>query len=141
MVYICRKESFNAAHRVYNPNWSKAQNDEVFGPCANEYFHGHNFELIVTIKGKPQPETGWVMDMKKLGQLVRREVTDKLDHKNLNLDIDFLLGKIPTCEVLIIEIWKILAPKISAMTEKQAKLHSLKLYETANNFVEYFGEE
>jgi 6-pyruvoyltetrahydropterin/6-carboxytetrahydropterin synthase len=141
MVYICRKESFNAAHRVYNPNWSKAQNDEVFGPCANEYFHGHNFELIVTVKGKPQPETGWVMDMKKLGQLVRREVTDKLDHKNLNLDIDFLLGKIPTCEVLIIEIWKILAPKISAMTEKQAKLHSLKLYETANNFVEYFGEE
>jgi 6-pyruvoyltetrahydropterin/6-carboxytetrahydropterin synthase len=141
MVYICRKESFNAAHRVHNPNWSKAQNDEVFGPCANEYFHGHNFELIVTVKGKPQPETGWVMDMKKLGQLVRREVTDKLDHKNLNLDIDFLSGKIPTCEVLIIEIWKILAPKISAMSEKQAKLHSLKLYETANNFVEYFGEE
>jgi 6-pyruvoyltetrahydropterin/6-carboxytetrahydropterin synthase len=141
MVYICRKESFNAAHRVYNPQWSKAQNDEVFGPCANEYYHGHNFELIVTVKGKPQPETGWVMDMKKLGQLVRREVTDKLDHKNLNMDIDFLAGKIPTCEVLIIEIWKILAPKIAAMSEKQAKLHSLKLFETANNFVEYFGEE
>ncbi|MCU0448054.1 MAG: 6-carboxytetrahydropterin synthase [Microscillaceae bacterium] len=141
MVYICRKENFNAAHRVYNPKWSKAQNDDVFGPCANEYYHGHNFELIVTVKGKPQPETGWVMDMKKLGQLVRREVTDKLDHKNLNMDVDFLAGKIPTCEVLIIEIWKILAPKISAITDRQAQLHSLKLYETANNFVEYFGEE
>jgi 6-pyruvoyltetrahydropterin/6-carboxytetrahydropterin synthase len=141
MVYICRKETFNAAHRLYNPAWTKEKNQEIYGVCANEYYHGHNFDLIVTVKGKPHPETGWVMDMKKLGKLVRTEVTDKLDHKNMNLEIDFLKDKNPTCEILIMEIWKILAPKIKQASEGYAQLHSLKLYETANNFVEYYGEE
>jgi 6-pyruvoyltetrahydropterin/6-carboxytetrahydropterin synthase len=138
MVYICRKEHFNAAHKLYNPSWSKERNAEVFGPCANENWHGHNFELVVTVKGIPNPETGFVMDLKQLSKLIKSEVTDKLDHKNLNLDVDFLSGKMPSCEVIIMEIWKILAPKVESMAD--AKLHALRLHETHNNFVEYFGE-
>lgn len=138
MVYVCRKEHFNAAHKLYNPNWSKEKNSEVFGPCANENWHGHNFELIVTVKGRPDPDTGFVIDLKKLSKLIRCEVTDKMDHKNLNLDVDFLTGKMPSCENIVIEIWKILDRKISEIS--QARLHSIRLYETINNFVEYFGE-
>jgi 6-pyruvoyltetrahydropterin/6-carboxytetrahydropterin synthase len=88
MVYVSRKEHFNAAHKLYNPDWSREKNVEVFGPCANENWHGHNFELIVTIKGKPDPETGFVVDLKKLSTLLRDEVTEKLDHKNLNVDVE-----------------------------------------------------
>ncbi|MFT4031428.1 MAG: 6-carboxytetrahydropterin synthase [Siphonobacter sp.] len=140
MVYVSRKEYFNAAHRVYNPAWSDEQNQAVFGPCANPYYHGHNFELIVTVKGKINPDTGFVMDMKQLGGLVRTEIVDKVDHRNLNLEVDFLRDKIPTCEVFISEIWAIIAPKVEVLTEGRAKLHALKLIETPKNFVEYFGE-
>ncbi len=139
MVHVSRKEHFNAAHKLYNPSWSKEKNFEVFGPCANENWHGHNFDLIVTVKGKPDPETGFVIDLKKLSSLVRTEVIDRLDHKNLNLDVDFMRGKLASCEVLIIEIWKILAPKISSIS-KFGVLHSLRLYETPRNYVEYYGE-
>ncbi|MCS6969021.1 MAG: 6-carboxytetrahydropterin synthase [Cytophagales bacterium] len=140
MVYICRKEHFNAAHKLYNPNWSPEKNAEVFGPCANANWHGHNFELVVTVKGKPDPETGFVMDLKALSNLIKREVIDKLDHKNLNLDVDFMQGKMASCEVLIQEIWKILEPKIREKAPN-ARLHKLTLYETPRNFVEYMGEE
>lgn len=139
MVYICRKEHFNAAHKLYNPNWSPEKNAEVFGPCANANWHGHNFELIVTVKGKPDPETGFVMDLKMLSNIIKREVIDKLDHKNLNLDVDFMQGKMTSCEILIQEIWKILAPKIKEKAPN-AVLHKLTLYETNQNFVEYMGE-
>lgn len=139
MIYVSRKEHFNAAHKLYNPAWSKDKNVAVFGPCANENWHGHNFELIVTIKGSPDPDTGFVVDLKKLSLLIRSEVTDKLDHKNLNLDVEFMKGKLASCETLIVEIWKILDPQIAVIC-KFGKLHSIKLYETPRNYVEYFGE-
>ena len=139
MLYVSRKEHFNAAHKLYNPEWSKEKNGEVFGPCANENWHGHNFDLIVTIKGKPDPASGFVVDLKKLSVLIRAEVIDKLDHKNLNVDVDFMQGKLASCENLIVEIWKILDAKLSSITTV-GKLHSLRLYETPRNYVEYFGE-
>ncbi len=107
MIYVTRREHFNAAHKLYNPNWSKEKNDEVFGPCANENWHGHNFELFVTVKGTPNPDTGFVVDLKKLGKLIREEISDKVDHKNLNIDVDFMVGKLPSCENLVYEFWKI----------------------------------
>lgn len=139
MVHVSRKEHFNAAHKLYNPAWSKEKNTEVFGACANENWHGHNFDLIVTVKGTPDPETGFVIDLKKLSTLIRDEVVDKLDHKNLNLDVDFMKGKLASCETLVIEIWKILNPKIQTIS-KNAILHSIRLFETPRNYVEYFGE-
>jgi 6-pyruvoyltetrahydropterin/6-carboxytetrahydropterin synthase len=140
MIYVSRKEHFNAAHKLYNPNWSKEKNVEVFGPCANENWHGHNFEMIVTVKGVPDPETGFVVDLKVLSTVIRNEVIDKLDHKNLNLDVDFMIGKMASCEILIMEIWKILAPSVNAIT-KTGQLYGIRLYETPRNYVEYFGDE
>ncbi|MFN3403653.1 MAG: 6-pyruvoyl trahydropterin synthase family protein [Cytophagaceae bacterium] len=139
MIYISRKEHFNAAHKLYNPNWSEEKNREVFGPCCNANWHGHNFELIVTVKGRPHPETGFVIDLKKLSRLIRSEVIEKLDHKNLNMDVDFMKGKMASTEILAMEIWKILYPSIKNI-EANATLHSVKLYETPRNYVEYLGE-
>lgn len=140
MIYVSRKEHFNAAHKLYNPNWTKERNEEVFGPCANENWHGHNFELIVTVKGSPDPETGFVIDLKKLSTLIREEVIEKLDHKNLNVDVDFMSKKLASCETLIVEIWKILAPQIPAIS-RFGSLHLLRLYETPRNYVEYYGDQ
>ena len=140
MVYVSRKEHFNAAHKLYNPNWSPEKNVQVFGPCANEHWHGHNFELIVTVKGTPDPDTGFVVDLKKLSVMIRTQVIDKLDHKNLNLDVEFMQGKLASCENLIIEIWKILSEHLPAITER-GKLHHLRLYETPRNYVDYYGEQ
>jgi 6-pyruvoyltetrahydropterin/6-carboxytetrahydropterin synthase len=139
MLYISRKEHFNAAHKLYNDHWGREKNIEVFGPCANDNWHGHNFELIVTIKGIPDPETGFVADLKKLSSMIRAEVIEKLDHKNINLDVEFMSGKMASCENLIVEIWKILELKLPSVTS-QGKLHSIRLYETPRNYVEYFGE-
>jgi 6-pyruvoyltetrahydropterin/6-carboxytetrahydropterin synthase len=139
MIYVSRKEHFNAAHKVSNPAWSKEKNVEVFGPCANENWHGHNFELIVTVKGMPNPDTGFVIDLKKLSTLIRADVIEKLDHKNLNLDVPFMKDKMASIENLAFEIWKILAPGISTL-EPRATLHSIRLFETINNYVEYFGD-
>ncbi|EON79097.1 6-pyruvoyl tetrahydrobiopterin synthase [Lunatimonas lonarensis] len=111
----------------------------MFGPCANANWHGHNFELIVTVKGKPDPETGFVVDLKKLSTLIRQEIIAKVDHKNLNLDVPFMEGKMASCENLVIEFWKILEPKVAALV-KEGGLYKLTLYETPRNFVEYFGE-
>lgn len=140
MIYISRKEHFNAAHKLYNPRWTPEKNREVFGPCANENWHGHNFELIVTVRGVPDPETGFVVDMKKLSNLIRQEVVEKLDHKNLNLDVDFMKDKLASCENLIVEIWKILSGRLPSVT-RTGTLHSLRLYETPRNYVEYFGDQ
>lgn len=139
MIYVSREEHFNAAHKLYNPAWSEEKNKEVFGPCANSNWHGHNFNLIVTVKGMPDPETGFVVDLKKLSRLIRSEVTDELDHKNLNLDVPFMQGKMASTENLVFEIWRILEESLPTITTI-AKLHCVKLYETPRNFVEYYGE-
>lgn len=137
MIYIQRKERFSAAHQLYNPNWTEEKNDEVFGKCANRNFHGHNFTLTVTVKGEINPDTGFVMNLTDLKDLIRTHVIDRLDHKNLNLDVDFLRGKMCSTEIIAIEIWKILQPLIA---ERGAVLHCVRLDETENNAVEYYGE-
>jgi 6-pyruvoyltetrahydropterin/6-carboxytetrahydropterin synthase len=136
MVYVTRKEHFNAAHKLFNASWSKEQNEAVFGKCANENWHGHNFELYVTVKGKPNLETGFVFDVKQLSKIVNTHLIDKLDHKNLNLDVDFMAGKICSIEVLIMEMWKQLVPHLPP----NIQLHALKLWETPKIYAEYFGE-
>ncbi|ABG58661.1 probable 6-pyruvoyltetrahydropterin synthase (6-pyruvoyl tetrahydrobiopterin) synthase [Cytophaga hutchinsonii ATCC 33406] len=140
IIYVSRQEHFNAAHKLYNPAWSEEKNAEMFGPCANSNWHGHNFDLIVTVKGEPSPDTGFVIDLKKLSTLIREKVTDKVDHKNLNLDVDFMIGKMASTEILAYEFWKILEPHITTLSDGRGKLHSIKLYETPRNYVEYFGE-
>jgi 6-pyruvoyltetrahydropterin/6-carboxytetrahydropterin synthase len=139
MVYVSRKEHFNAAHKLYNSTWTREKNEEIFGACANENWHGHNFDLTVTVAGTPNPDTGFVVDLKTLGALIREEIVAKVDHKNLNVDVEFMQGKIPTIEIFIMEIWKILAPAIKAMAPS-SKLHKLLLTETNKQFAEYFGE-
>jgi len=136
MVYLTRVEHFNAAHKLYNPEWSKEQNDSVFGKCANENWHGHNYELFVTIKGKPDAGTGFLFDAKQLSKLVNQYVIDHLDHKNLNVDVPFMQGKMCSSENLAVAIWQQLQPHLP----KQVQLHCIKLYETPRIFVEYFGE-
>jgi len=136
MVYLTRLEHFNAAHKLYNTAWSREKNEEVFGKCANENWHGHNYELLVTVKGEPDPDTGFLFDVKQLSNIIREKVTDKLDHKNLNVDVDFMRGKMCSTENLVVEIWKQIQPHITA----PVALHSIKLYETPRIYVEYFGE-
>jgi 6-pyruvoyltetrahydropterin/6-carboxytetrahydropterin synthase len=135
MVYLTRVEHFNAAHKLYNPAWTAEQNDAVFGKCANENWHGHNYELFVTVKGDPHPDTGFVMDVKKLSGLVKEHILEKVDHKNLNVDVDFLKGKFCSTENLAIGIWEQLQPLLPA----GVSLHCIKLYETPRIYVEYFG--
>ena len=135
MVYLTRVEHFNAAHRLFNPGWSKEQNEAVFGKCANEYWHGHNYELFVTIKGEPDQNTGFLFDAKRLSELIKEHVIEKVDHKNLNLDVDFLQGQMCSTENLAIGIWKQLQPHLSSPVQ----LHCIKLYETPRIYVEYFG--
>ena len=135
MVYLTRIEHFNAAHKLYNPSWSKEKNEEVFGKCANENWHGHNFELYITVKGEPDPDTGFIYDAKKLGQLVNDNIIEKLDHRNLNLDVDFMKGKQSSIENLVMGIWQELEPLLPA----HIQLHCLKLVETSKIFVEYYG--
>lgn len=138
MIYVSRQEHFNAAHRLHNPSWPDEKNKEVFGPCANANWHGHNFDLIVTVKGEPDKGTGFVVDLKNLSELIKDEVIEKVDHKNLNLDVAFMQGKMASTENLAIEIWKILEPLIPKLSSS-AQLHCIKLYETPRNFVEYCG--
>ncbi len=135
MVYLTRLEHFNAAHKLFNPAWTREQNDEVFGVCANENWHGHNFDLFVTIKGETNPDTGFVFDVKKLSLLMKLYVIDPLDHKNLNLDVPFMLNKMCSTENLAIAIWEQLAPHLP----ENVQLHCVKLYETNRIYVEYFG--
>ena len=139
IVFVSRKEHFNAAHKLSNPAWTEEKNKEVFGPCANENWHGHNYDLIVTVAGEVDPDTGFVVDLKNLSTLVRKEITNKVDHKNLNLDVDFMKDKLASTENLVIEFWKILEPKISSIS-RYGKLYSLKLYETPLNYVEFKGD-
>ncbi len=136
MVYLTRVEHFNAAHKLYNTAWSKEQNETVFGKCANENWHGHNYELYVTIKGTPDPDTGFLFDVKRLSKIINEHVLEKLDHKNLNMDVPFMAGKLCSTENLAIAIWQQLLPHMP----ETVQLHCIKLYETPRIFVEYFGE-
>lgn len=135
MVYLTRIEHFNAAHKLYNESWSREKNDEIFGKCANENWHGHNYELYVTIKGDPDPETGFLMDAKKLSKLINEWVLEKLDHLNLNVDVDFMRGLFCSTENLAIGIWNQLVDRLPATVQ----LHCIKLYETPQIYVEYYG--
>ena len=136
MLTITRRERFNAAHKLYNDKWSAEKNKEVFGKCANANWHGHNYELFVTVKGEIQEDTGYIIDLKWLSDLLSRKVTNQLDHMNLNLDVPFLKGKMVSTEVIAVEIWKLIADDILT---QGAELHRIKLMETENNFVEYWG--
>lgn len=136
IVYVTRRERFNAAHRLFNPSWDDAKNAEMFGKCANVNWHGHNYDLFVTVKGAPSPDTGFCIDLKVLSDMIKDLVIEKLDHRNLNLDVDFMTGILASTENLAIAIWEQLETPINA---NGCTLHSIKLYETENNFVEYFG--
>ena len=136
MVYLTRSEHFNAAHKLYNPAWSYEKNEEVFGKCANVNWHGHNYELLVTVKGEPGPDTGFVFDVKRLSNIIKEHVIDKIDHRNLNVDVEFMKGKMCSTENLSIAIWKELAPHLP----EGVLLHCIKLYETPRIYVEYFGQ-
>lgn len=135
MIYLTRIEHFNAAHKLYNPSWVKEKNEEIFGKCANENWHGHNYELYVTIKGEVNNDTGFLFDAKRLSFLIKQHVLEKLDHKNLNVEVDFLKDKMCSTENLVIGIWQQLQDKLPA----DVKLHCIKLYETERIYAEYFG--
>jgi len=135
-VYITRRETFNAAHKLWRADWSEEKNWDVFGRCSNKNWHGHNFELYVTVKGPPSKETGFVMNLKELSALIKEQVIDVIDHKNLNLDVPFMQGVLASTENLILAIWDILYAPIQQLGGELVKL---KLVETENNFVEYYG--
>ena len=135
MVYLTRSEHFNAAHKLFNPEWSHEKNESVFGVCANENWHGHNYELLVTVHGDPDPDTGFIFDVKKLSAIIKEHVIEKVDHRNLNMDVDFLKGKMCSTENLAVGIWNELVQHLPA----QVQLHCIKLYETPRIYVEYYG--
>ena len=134
-MYITRRETFSAAHRLFKPGLSDEENLKLFGKCSNPNWHGHNYTLEVIVAGEVDPETGFVMDIKVLKEIIRDNIISKVDHKNLNLDTDFMKGKIPTSENIVISIWNELVDKIT-----KGMLYSVKLYETENNYFEYRGE-
>ncbi|NCI49175.1 6-carboxytetrahydropterin synthase [Sediminibacterium roseum] len=131
-VAVYRKEHFNAAHRLHNPAWTDQRNDEVFGLCNNPNYHGHNYDLVVKVVGEPDPATGYVIDLKILSDLVKEEVMERFDHKNLNLDTAEFANLNPTAENIAIVIYNLLRPRLDAKLELQ-----VRLYETERNFVEY----
>jgi 6-pyruvoyltetrahydropterin/6-carboxytetrahydropterin synthase len=133
-VSVFRKEHFNAAHRLYNSNWSDEHNEKVFGKCNNPNFHGHNYELIVQLKGEIDPETGYVFDMKVLSSLIKKHILNKFDHKNLNLDTDEFKNLNPSAENIAVVIWNILRNEIDRKFDL-----TVRLYETERNYVEYDG--
>ncbi len=136
MIYLTRREHFNAAHKLAVPGWSEEKNLEVFEECANPNWHGHNFVLYVTIKGQPDPTTGLLMNVKDLSHLIKQHIIQKVDHKNLNLEVDFLEGLNPTTENLAKGIWQELAP----IFKEGIELHRIQIFETENHYVDYYGE-
>jgi 6-pyruvoyltetrahydropterin/6-carboxytetrahydropterin synthase len=136
-VFITRQVHFNSAHRLHNPAKSQKWNTEKYGPCTNPHWHGHNYVLEVTVKGQPDPETGYIMDLSDLKDVLNVAVTDKCDHRNLNTDVDFLRGINPSTENLVIAFWHEIVP----LLPKAARLHAVRLYETPRNFAEFFGPD
>ncbi len=135
MLYITKKVHFSASHRLFNPSFTNEKNDEIYDKCNNYYGHGHNYVLEVTVRGLPNPETGYVIDLKKLKRILNETIVDKVDHKHLNFDVDFLKGVITSVENLAVIFWNLLKEEI-----KEAELFRIRLFETENSFVEYFGE-
>jgi 6-pyruvoyltetrahydropterin/6-carboxytetrahydropterin synthase len=135
MVYVKRRAHFSASHRLYNPAFSDRRNQEVFDKCNNPNGHGHNYVIDVVVRGLPQPDTGYVIDLKVLADILEREIIQKVDHKHLNYDVGFLRGIIPTAENIAIAFWRILEPAIPS-----GELYSITVRESDNNSVEYFGE-
>ena len=137
MIYLTRRERFNVAHKLYKEEWSEEENLAFFGGCANPNWHGHNYELFVTVKGEINPETGFVVDLKKLSKLINDKIIAKVDHKNLNLDVPFLQGMIASTENLAVAVWNELEKDIA---ELGAQLHCIEIKETENNTVKYYGQ-
>ncbi|MBE0650956.1 MAG: 6-carboxytetrahydropterin synthase [Bacteroidales bacterium] len=136
MIHITRRERFNAAHRLFKPEYSDEKNLQVFGKCSNPNWHGHNYELFVTVSGEIDPETGFLINLKGLSKLIRERIIEKIDHKNINLEVEFMKGRMASTENLAIAIWEQLEKPILALG---SKLHCIKVYESENNYVEYFG--
>ncbi|MFP4023067.1 MAG: 6-pyruvoyl trahydropterin synthase family protein [Thiohalospira sp.] len=136
MMYLTRRERFCAAHRLFREEWDDEKNLEIFGQCSHKNWHGHNYILFVTVKGELNPETGFVVNIKRLSTIIKEKIIEKVDHKNINIDVDFMQGKIASTENLAIGIWEQLKPAIEALG---IELHCIKIQETENNFVEYFG--
>ncbi len=134
MMYLTRKEHFCASHRLYNPKFSDAENLKIYGKCAYPNGHGHNYEIEVTIQGEVDPQTGMILDLKQLGDIMDEQILTKVDHRHLNFDVDFLQGVIPTAENLARVFWDVLLPKI-----RSGRLSSVRVYETPNNYAEYRG--
>jgi 6-pyruvoyltetrahydropterin/6-carboxytetrahydropterin synthase len=135
-VYITRRETFNAAHKLWNEKWSAEKNEEVFGRCSNLNWHGHNFTLFVTVKGVPHVDTGFVINLKDLSKIIKDEIVETLDHKNLNLDVPYLKDILPSTENVVIAIWDLL---IEPIRNSGGELAKIKLVETENNYVEFWG--
>lgn len=135
MFYLTRKEQFNSAHKLYNPKWSREENMEVFGVCANENWHGHNFDLFITVKGEINADTGFVMNAKDLGKIINEFIIEKLDHKNLNLEVDFLKDKLCSVENIALGIWNEMVKHLP----EGVHMHCVRLHETPKIYVEYFG--
>lgn len=136
MIYLTRRERFSAAHRMYRQDWSDKQNLDVFGKCSNPNWHGHNYVLLVTVKGEISKDLSFVMNIDILKSIIREKIIEKMDHRNINLDVDFMKGKIATTENMVIAIWNELKP---AIDKEGAQLHCVKIEETENNSIEYYG--
>ena len=136
-VYITRQVHFNSAHRLYNPTKSLAWNQKKYGLCTNPHWHGHNYVLEVTVRGRSDPETGYILDLAELKKILHRAVVDKCDHRNLNDEVDFLHGLIPSTENLVIAFWNEIEPHLPGA----ATLHRVRLYETPRNFADYYGPD
>lgn len=137
LVYITRKEHFNAAHRLFRPELSDEENLQVFGKCSNPKWHGHNYTLLVTVKGEVNKKTGFVANLKELSNVINDKIISKMDHRNINLEVDFMEGKLASTENMAIAIWKELESEVKKMN---ATLHCVRLKETEKNSVEYYGE-
>ena len=136
MIHITRRERFNAAHRLFREDYDDKKNYEVFGPCSNPNWHGHNYEMWVTVRGDVNPETGFLINLKDLSKILKEKVINKVDHKNINTEVDFMKGKLASTENLAIAIWQEIEEPIKGLG---AQLHCIKISETENNFVEYYG--
>ena len=137
MIYLTRRETFNAAHRLFKPEYNDEKNFEIFGKCSNPNWHGHNYVLYITVKGIPDAETGMVVNLKKLSQIIQQYVIEKVDHKNLNTEVDFMQGRMASTEIIAMAIWEQLEQPI---LESGAQLYKIRLEESENNSVEYFGK-
>jgi 6-pyruvoyltetrahydropterin/6-carboxytetrahydropterin synthase len=136
ILHLTRKEHFNAAHRLWNDKWTEEKNNEIFGKCANPNFHGHNFDLHITVKGTPDPDTGCIINLKDLKKIIHAEILEELDHKNLNIEVEWLKHCIPSIENIVVAIWARLKPYMPVGVE----LSKIVLWETHNNYVTYYGE-